>query len=642
MNCTTEYAFGSGDSTEFGDSQLVPMFEGRVAQNPDTFALEIDGRTLTYRELNDRANRLAHHLRRHGVGPNVLVGVSLERSFDMVVAIYGILKAGGAYVPLDPAYPVERLRYMISSVSLQYLVSHSDSIDRLGELVDTHVVLMDQSELELQHESSVNPEILTNGDHLIYAIFTSGSTGQPKAAGVYHRGFVNLIHWFLNEFKITSDDHTLLVSSLSFDLTQKNLFAVLIAGGTLHLKSPGPYDVKELTRLIHDRGITLLNCTPSAFYPLIEPLDDRIAFLLASLRVVFLGGEPISVARVKTWLSLSECRAEIANTYGPTECTDICGFYRLGKDNLDQYEFVPLGRPISNVQIIIVDSKMDRCAVGESGELCVAGAGVGAGYLNDAEMTRNKFVEHAFTQRIRSKLYRTGDIARWHADGVIEYLGRGDHQVKIRGYRIELAEVEKAMEDCGFLKEAIVIVKEAKDNSDPQLVGCYTTHGPGVVSVTELRTALQARLPEHMIPSHFESFEFFPWSPNGKVDRQALAENVSERHSREEKRMSSAYTSLEQIIRSAWCIVLGREDADLDANFFDLGGDSIRLVRLHQKLEVLLEKEFPLIQLFAYPTIRSMAQYLSDDHKGQDGQASIRDRARLQRESQGTRRRVRG
>ena len=319
--------FIAGDDVAVDRRCVHERFEAQVQETPDAIALELNGQTLTYQELNAHANRLAHALRQRGVGPDVLVGVSLERSFELIVAIYGILKAGGAYVPLDPTYPADRLQYMVQAAKLKVLVTHSNCSHLFDDISGLDLLKIDTCEASFA-ELSTNPEPLATADNLIYVIFTSGSTGQPKAAAVYHRGFTNLVQWFVHEFEISHRDHTLLVSSLSFDLTQKNLYATLISGGTLHLYPPGPYDISVLSRIIDEQGITLINCTPSAFYPLIEPFTEKAASSLKSLRVAFLGGESISVSRIKPWLTHPNCRAEVANTYGPTECTDICGFYR--------------------------------------------------------------------------------------------------------------------------------------------------------------------------------------------------------------------------------------------------------------------------------------------------------------------------
>ncbi len=641
IKSTDPARFIAGGMVEFENTCVHELFESQVRRTPDAIAVELGGNTLTYRELNDRANRLAHYLRRLGIGPDVLVGISMERSFDLVVAIYGILKAGGAYVPLDPTYPLDRLQYMVGAAKLKFLVSHSTCVGRFGDLTGVHVLRLDEVRSTIDLESQTNPEPLATGKNLIYVIFTSGSTGQPKAAAVYHSGFANLLNWFVNEFEISNSDHALLVSSSSFDLTQKNLFATLMSGGTLHLNPPGPYDISVLSQLICEHGITLINCTPSAFYPLVNPFDEKCASLLVSLRIVFLGGEPISISRIRTWISHPHCIAEVANTYGPTECTDICGFYRLTRDNLDQYDFVPLGRPIQNVQMAIVNSDLLPCPIGVSGELCVGGAGVGAGYINDAELTREKFVDNKLPEVSSSVLYRTGDQARWHCDGVIEFLGRIDHQVKIRGYRIELPEIERAVETHCAVREAIVIVKVDSSGGDPQLVCCFILVRPMADALADLRCHLADRLPAHMIPGNFEEFPTFPLSPNGKVDRRALAELVRERHNRPTRQPANSSIGLEDQIHDAWCQVLDRVQAGLDDNFFDLGGDSLRLARLHHHLETLLNRKFPITELFAHVTIRGMAQHLSCMPGSDEKQQLVRDRARLQREAQAARRRTR-
>lgn len=627
------------------------LFESQVQRTPSTVAVELDECTLTYQQLNERANRLAHYLRKIGVGPDVLVGISMERSLDLIVAIYAILKAGGAYVPLDPAYPRDRLSYMVRATKLKYLVTHSSCRAHLDEHADVQFLMLDQLKLELEQERSSNPEPLAIGDSLIYVIFTSGSTGQPKAAAVYHRGFANLMNWFCNEFSLSSHDHGLLVSSLSFDLTQKNLYATLISGGTLHLYPPGPFDLSVLSRLIWDRGITLINCTPSVFYPLIDPFEEKQALALASLRVVFLGGEPISIARIRPWICNSLSKAEIANTYGPTECTDICGFYRVTKESLNQYDFVPLGRAIQNVQMAILNSDGQPCQVGESGELCVGGAGVGAGYINDAELTREKFVSNTLPNVTSNLIYRTGDQARWHKDGVIEFLGRLDHQVKIRGCRVELTEIEQAMEVHNAVNEAIVVVKTDSNGSDPQLVGCFTTASGHAVSPTELRNELSLRLPAHMIPNSFVEFPKFPLSPNGKVDRKRLTELVRQPDNPLVCQPLDCTVSTSNAVKSAvglenqfhavWCQILELQQVGLSDNFFDVGGDSLRLARLHQILQSLLGHEFPITDLFSHPTIRGMSQHLGNQTRSDDKQAMVRDRARLQREALALRRRTR-
>lgn len=592
------------------DQCVHQLFEQQAARTPDAVAVELHGSHLTYRQLNERANQLAHFLRRRGVKPGCLVGISLERSLEVVVGIYGILKAGGAYVPLDPAYPRERLAYMLEAAQVRVLVMQASVAASFVSTPNVERVKLDQDLPAISLESRENPEPLATPDDLIYVIFTSGSTGRPKGAAVYHRGFTNLMHWFVTEFGITETDRTLLISSLSFDLTQKNLYASLIRGGTLHLYPPGPYDVPLLARLIQERGITLLNCTPSAFYPLVEPPVEQTLRGLGTLRIVFLGGEPISIPRLRPWLTHPTCRAEIANTYGPTECTDICGSYRLSRGNLDRYDFVPLGRPVYNVQLAIVDAALEPCSIGVPGELCVAGTGVGAGYLNDSEMTAAKFVANPFPEIPGTKLYRTGDQARWLPDGVIEFLGRLDHQVKIRGFRIELHEIENVLNAHPAVREAVVIVKDAGGTgTDPRLHCYYTLKNGATVDAAGLRDFVRSRLPEYMAPAAFHALSQFPLSPNGKVDRKALpgaeclnsdedGDYEAPRGATEEK-LAGILASLLQVPR------VGRKDS-----FFDLGGHSILAVTLFNEIERVFGERLPLATLLSAPTIEQMAPVL--------------------------------
>jgi amino acid adenylation domain-containing protein len=585
------------------------LFEDQVERSADTIAVECSGQTLSYRQLNSRANQLAAHLRSRGVSANTLVGIALDRSLEFVIALYGVLKAGGAYVPLDPAYPQDRLSYMLQAVNVRALVTDAKFSARFDCPAGIDVIKIDEDSSKIAAQPAGNLSRVSGPDDLIYVIFTSGSTGKPKAAGVYQRGFANLIHWFVTEFAISAADRVLLVSSLSFDLTQKNLYAPLLKGGVLHLYPPGPYDTTLLGKLIHQHQITLLNCTPSAFYPLLEQFDDASAQRLASLRVVYLGGEPISIPRLRPWLTHPACRAEIANTYGPTECTDICGVYRMNRQNMDRFDFIPLGHPIYNVQIVIVDEELQPCPVGVAGELCVAGAGVGAGYLNDPEMTSRKFIRNPFPEIPSELIYRTGDRARWLPEGEIEFLGRLDHQVKIRGFRIELQEIEKVLNSHPALREAVVVVKNAeRQNGEPWLLCYYTLKDGQRVEAPELKTFLKDHLPEYMTPALFELLSQFPLSPNGKVDRRALSDLpvAGRKPTVSAARVSGA---LEKEISQIWLDLLNRAEVGLDDNFFDIGGDSLLLAQVHARLQKALHLEIPITDLFVHTTVRGLTAY---------------------------------
>lgn len=621
------------------DRCIHQLFEDQVRKTPEAIAVEFNDATLTYRELNERANQLAHFLRQLGVRPDSLVGISLERSLEVVVGVYGILKAGGTYVPLDPTYPGDRLTYMVQSARCAVLLTQEKLASRFAALPGVQILKLDTDWPTIATQRRDDPAPAATPDNLIYVIFTSGSTGQPKGAAVYHRGFTNLLNWFVTDFEITSADRTLLVSSLSFDLTQKNLYAPLIRGGRLHLYPPVPYDVSLLRRLIQKHGITLVNCTPSAFYPLIEPPEDATLAMLASLRIVFLGGESISIPRLRPWFTHPTCHADVANTYGPTECTDICGAYRLTRANLDRYGFVPLGRPVFNVQLAIVDSNLKPCSVGTPGELCVAGAGIGAGYLNDAAMTAARFVPNPFPGISGPTIYRTGDQARWLPDGVIEFLGRLDHQVKIRGFRIELQEIEAALDAHPAVRESIVVVKgAATEGVDPRLVCFFTVEGGQPPTAAVLREHLRSRLPDYMTPSAFHALASFPLSPNGKVDRRAIAKLPEPSIASASPAAPAPTNDLEQKIHQIWLEVLGRSQAGMDDNFFDVGGTSIQVAQVHTRLQTLLKRDLPITDLFAYPTIRALAGHLGAGGNAPNAMQAIKDRASRQREAMAARR----
>ena len=616
------------------------LFEQQAARTPDSVAVVCGEDRLTYAELNERANQLAHYLRRCGLGRGMLVGISMERSLEMLVGLFGILKAGGAYVPLDPAYPRERLDFMLQDAKASILLTQKCLVERSAATASgLQVICLDSGWKTIARESCENPAGVAQTDDLIYVIYTSGSTGRPKGVGVYHRGFTNLVHWLMEDFAINDHDRALMISSLSFDLTQKGLYAPLLRGGGLHLPPAGPYDPALLKELIERNRITLLNCTPSAFYPLIEPAQAAVFQKVASLRCAFLGGEPISIPRLRPWLESDSCRMEVNNTYGPTECTDIVAFYRMNRGNLDRFEFIPIGKPIHNVQLAIVNPEFALCPINVPGELCVGGTSVGAGYMNAPELTAARFVKNPFPEISGSRLYKTGDLTRYLPDGNIEFLGRLDHQVKIRGFRIELREIESALAGHPAIFETVVVVHhpvasngDAQANSEPALVAYYLSHNGQPADAGELRRFLKEKLPDYMVPSAFVYLEKFPLSPNGKVDRKALP---APEHTRPE--LAASYVApgspLEKNIADIWASVLRLEKVGVQDNFFELGGHSLLMVQVHARLCEALKSNLSIVKLFQYPTIGSLARHLSQPASEAGTLTKAQERARLQRQA---------
>lgn len=418
------------------------LFEEQVERTPDGIALVFEDQQLTYRELNRRANQVAHYLRKLGVGPEVLVGICMERSLEMVVGLLGILKAGGAYVPLDPSYPKERLAFMLEDSAPMVLLTQGryealfTGITRALPVIDLSTKLT-----AWMSQPVANPDHITVGltpENLVNVLYTSGSTGKPKGVGALHRGLQNLLPWYIRECNLSCDDAVLLVTSYCYDLTQRNIFGPLLVGARLVLARE-PFDPQVIVALMERERISMMNLTPSGFHSLIAAGTNGE---LSGLRLVILGGEPVQPSRL---LELPEPRPEFINGYGPTECTGIITFHRMSPD-LEQYRSgkltVPIGRPISNTRIYILDTNEQLVPIGVAGEIHIGGVPVGRGYLNRPELTPERFATDPFATDAEARMYKTGDLARWSADGTIEFLGRNDFQVKIRGFRIELGEIE--------------------------------------------------------------------------------------------------------------------------------------------------------------------------------------------------------
>ncbi|WP_338460410.1 non-ribosomal peptide synthase/polyketide synthase [Azotobacter vinelandii DJ] len=573
------------------------LIEDQVARTPEAVALVFGEQEMSYGELNRRANRLAHRLIELGVGPDVLVGIAVERGVEMVVGLLAILKAGGAYVPLDPEYPRERLAYMIGDSGVGLLLTHASLLEHLPREHHDKALLLDR--LSLEGYPPENPVNRTMPQNLAYVIYTSGSTGQPKGAAVRIGSFVNLLHWYRAACELTADDRVLLLSSYSFDLTQKNLYGVLCAGGQLHI-APAGYDPDSHRRQIGKHRLSVLNCAPSAFYPLLQ--GDRAE--LASLKHVLLGGEAIQPGELAEWLeSPQAANVSIHNTYGPTECTDVVIARATPGSAVPGLSALPIGRPLPGVSAYVLDGSAGPVALGQAGELHIGGDCVGEGYWHRPSLTAERFVPDPFDDSAQGggRLYRTGDLARYRADGVIEYLGRIDHQVKIRGFRIELGEIEARLQQHGAVREAVVI--DIDGAGGKQLAAYLVPNDLAILDGDErqgalrieLKDHLRTTLPDYMVPAHLVFLARLPLTPNGKLDRKALPRPDA---SLLQRAYVAPASELEQRIAAIWAEVLKVERVGLTDNFFELGGHSLLATQVISRVRQSLGIELPLRALF--------------------------------------------
>ncbi|RON52260.1 hypothetical protein BK666_02495 [Pseudomonas frederiksbergensis] len=572
------------------------IFETQAARTPEAIALVSAGESLSYATLNARANGVAHRLIKLGVKPDDTVGLCARRSADMVIGLLGILKAGAAYVPLDPQYPPERLAHMLADSAPRVLVRQQ------GLEV---AVPVDLATIEIgSDEITRNPQIagLTVGS-LAYVIYTSGSTGLPKGVMVEHRGLRNLLDWYLKDLAFSANDAVLLASSYNFDLTQKNILAPLMVGAVLHLAEE-PFDPAAIVKQIAQSGITHINMSPSAFHALVDSDHNHS---LASLKRVVLGGEPIPLAMLE---KLQAPRPTVINSYGPTECSDVVAWQTLSAD-LDDYkeQSIPIGKPIRNLQLHVLDTLGHLVPIGVRGEIHIGGTGVARGYLNQPELTAERFITDPFAATSEARLYKTGDIGRWLPDGTLEYLGRDDDQVKIRGLRIELSEIEAVLANCQGVREVAVIAREySPGQPDSTRLIAYLCGEPAPAE--QLRSELLAYLPEYMVPSAFVRLDVLPLTPNGKLDRRALPAPGADAFASRD--YEAPQGEVETVIASIWQDLLGLEKVGRHDRFFELGGHSLMAVSLIDRLrEHGLGADVRMV--FASPSLREMARAIDRD-----------------------------
>lgn len=577
------------------------LFEQQVSNTPQAVALVWDNQSLTYSELNARANQLAHFLKKRDIEPDTRVGICLDRSPELIVAILATLKAGGAYLPLDPAYPQARLEFMLKDTGAPLLLTTSSRLANLPT-EGAEIICLDLVADELARESEDSPEVITTADSLAYVMYTSGSTGKPKGVAVNHRNVVRLVR-NTNYASFSSDEVFLQSSTISFDASTFEIWGSLLNGARLVLLPAGTPSLKELGQAIKRHRVTTLWLTTGLFHLMVENHFDD----LRGLRQLLAGGDVLSVPHAKKVVSeLKGCR--FINCYGPTENTTFTTCYPV-KDLTRVNGSVPIGFPIANTSVYVLDGKMNPAPVGVPGELFIGGDGLARGYLDRPELTAERFVRDPFSGN-GSRLYRTGDLVRYRSTGEIEFIGRVDNQVKVRGFRIELGEIEAALAEHPSVSEAVVIA--CKDSGDKHLVAYLVPRNADEVITSEVREFLQQRLPDYMVPSVFVVLEALPLSPMGKVDRHALpAPGEFKREA--EKGFVAPADELELKLTRIWEQVLDVHPIGTDDNFFELGGHSLLAVRLFSEIEKAFGKNLPLATLFQAPTVRQLARALREE-----------------------------
>lgn len=588
-----------------GTKLIHELFEAQAERTPLAIAAIHDARSLTYAELNLKANQLARFLRERGVGPDQLVGICVERSLEMVIALLAALKAGGAYLPLDPRYPTERLQYMLEDAAPKVVLTQRSLRESLSAL-HAGVIELSPHLMEVIGNRDRNlaaEELGLTASNLLYVIYTSGSTGRPKGTAMPHASMANLLEWHRQELAIQTGQRSLQFAALSFDVAFQETFSTLCFGGTLVL-------IDELVRKDAKELIELLNrqCVERIFLPplMLQSLAECVTETHKApkyLKDIVAAGEQlrISPAIIELFKHLDGCR--LHNHYGPTETHVVTSLTLSGSP--EAWPTLPtIGRPIANTQIHILDSRLQPVPTETTGEIYISGANLARGYLNRPDLTAERFLRDPSGADAELRIYKTGDLGRWRTDGTIEYQGRTDDQVKIRGYRIELGEIEAQLVRHAHVREAAVIVREDSPGNR-RLVAYVIQRNRMPLSTDELSTHLRRSLPEHMVPNAFVVLDCLPQTPNGKLDRRALPKPPERTH--EQRVCEGPRGEVEEILATIWQELLRVERIDRHDNFFELGADSLTAMRLVGRVTAAFPINFRAHDVFRRPVLCDLA-----------------------------------
>jgi amino acid adenylation domain-containing protein len=592
------------------DRCVHELFAEQAAQRPEAVALVASGEQLTYAELNARSNRLAHYLRRAGLQPEGRAGLLLERNADAAIALLGVLKAGGGYVALDPSHPPERIRQMLADAGASMLLTTRQLADSLTGH-GAKLICLDADARHISAESAENPAPVADARNLAYLVYTSGTTGQPKGILVQHRSLVNAIYAFITHHRVTEDDRILQFASLSFDVATEEFFAAWLSGARLVMRpEPAAVAPEQFVQFLEDEGVTLVNLPASFWAEWATAIAERGCRMPPQLRRVVVGNEKTLPESLAKWQRAVGHLVTWNNAYGPSETTITASNYepQRGEDR-EGASAVPIGRPVMNATMYVLDRAQQLMPVGVAGELCIGGAGLARGYQGQPGQTAERFTPNRYDAAGGERMYRTGDLARYLPDGNIEFLGRVDEQVKVRGFRIELGEIETVLSQHDGVREAVVVARP-DERGNNRLVAYVVESEGRTATAGDLRRYLKDTLPDYMIPATFVTLDALPLTPNGKVDRKHLPEADGARPELEEAYVAPR-SELERGIANVWQEVLKVEKVGVHDNFFNLGGHSLLIVQVNNRLHEVLRVDVSLIDMFKYPTVNALAEYLS-------------------------------
>jgi len=591
---------------EFPDACVHELFEQQVARDPEAIAVVYKDRRLTYRELNQRANQVAHYLQKRGVGPEILAGVCLERSPEMVIALLGVWKAGGAYVPLDPAYPRERLSFMASDAGLKVLLTNETCRRLFASARGMAAICLDSDWPAIARESAGDPGRAAVPTNLAYVIYTSGSTGQPKGAMIQHDGLVNYLCWAIKAHAVEGKTCIPVHTSISFDVAAMSLYPPLLTGGQIELLPEDLAGQSVLMALRQMKNSSNVVLTPShlELLNLLLSPDE----MEGMTNVLVIAGEKLIAVRLSPWRRFAPA-TRLINEYGPTEASVACTAYEVQAQD-PRNGSVPIGRPIANMQVYVLGPTMEPVLPGRIGELFIGGVGVARGYLNRPELTRERFLPDPFSGRSGARLYKTGDLGRYRQDGTLEFLGRLDDQVKVRGHRVELGEIEAILAGYPGVRSCKVLAREDPSGNN-QLVSYIIGEEKNSLEAGGLRNYLRQRLPEHMVPAHFVLLDSFPLTQNGKIDRKALPAPSSE-NILASRDFVAPRTETEKKLAAIWKDLLKVERIGIHDDFFDLGGDSLLAVMATLQIQEVFGVTPSMQAFFPSATIADLAETLTD------------------------------